>query len=273
LNVRLELDGKRALVTGSSSGIGRAIAKMLAAEGASIVVHGRDPGRTHAVAAEILAADGQAVPVIGDLATDSSAAQVAAQATAAYGGIDILVNNAGGRATGGAKVGMFQLTMDQWLQTYEMNFMSSVRLITALVPAMIQNGWGRVINISSLAGQAPSGAMGDYGAAKAAVANLTFNLARSLARTGVTANTVSPGMIRTAAFEDVLTNVAARQGFGADKDKAVKWMIENTLRQTVARLGQPDDIAFIVTTIASPRSDFVTGANIRVDGGAAPAIN
>lgn len=271
--MRLELEGKRALVTGSSSGIGSAIAKMLAAEGASVVVHGRNIERTHAVSAEILAAGGKAFAIVGDLDTDSGAERVAAEASQALGGVDILVNNAGGRATGGAKVGLFQLSVNEWLQTYQMNLMSSVRLISALVPAMIKNGWGRVINISSLAGQAPSGAMADYGAAKAAITNLTLNLARSLARTGVTANTVSPGMIRTAAFEDVLENVAARQGFGADKDKAVKWMLENTLRQTVARIGQPDDIAFVVTTIASPRSDFMTGANIRVDGGAAPAIN
>lgn len=271
--MELELEGKRALVTGSSSGIGAGVAKILAAEGASIVVHGRDVKRTEEVAAGINASGGQAAVVTGDLATDEGAEEVARKAQKAFGSIDILVNNAGGRITGGRKTGLFQLNPDHWLQTYQMNLMAAVRLINILVPKMTGSGWGRVINISSMAAFAPSGGMGDYAAAKAAMSNLTVTLSRSLARTGVTANTISPGMVETAAFASVLAGVQERQGFGSDREKAVQWLTDNVLRQTVSRLGQPEDIGFAIAMLASPRGDFITGANIRVDGGAGPSVN
>lgn len=269
----LGLNGKRALVTGSSSGIGSGVAATLAEEGALVIVHGRDKDRTEAVARGIIERGGQAAIALGDLGTDEGAAEVAARALEAFGGIDILVNNAGGRAMGGRKVGIFQTSMDHWRDTYEMNVLASVRMINALVPPMVKAGWGRIVNLSSMAGQSPTGGMADYSTAKAAITNLTLTLSRSLAGTGVTANTISPGMIETAAFADVLAGVCERQGFGDDRKKAVSWMIDNVLRQTVSRLGQPDDIGFAVAMLASPRSDFVTGANIRVDGGASPAVN
>ena len=102
--------------------------------------------------------------------------------------------------------------------------------------------------------------------------NLTVGLAKALANTGVTVNTVSPGMTRTDGLEGMLRGVAEREGL-ADKEAATKWMLENALRQTVDRLGLPDDIAYCVACLASPRGDFINGANIRADGGAAPAIN
>lgn len=271
--MELELKGKRALITGSSSGIGAGIAKVLATEGASVIVHGRNEERTKAVASEITAQAGAAASVTGDLTSDASAEDVAIAAQKAFGGVDILVNNAGGRITGGRRVGFFDLSTDDWADTYQMNLLAAVRLTKVLLPQMKENGWGRIINVSSMAAFAPSGAMSDYGAAKAAVGNLTVNLSRSLAGSGITVNTISPGMIETAAFEDVLKGVSKRQGFGEDRKQAINWLIKNTLRQTITRIGQPEDIGFVVAMLASTKGDFITGANFRVDGGAAPSVN
>jgi NAD(P)-dependent dehydrogenase (short-subunit alcohol dehydrogenase family) len=271
--VDLKLQGKRALVTGSSAGIGAGIARMLAAEGVAVVVHGRNAERTAAVAAEMKSRGGSVAHVVGDLETDAGGEAVAKGALAAFGGIDILVNNAGGRGNGGAKNGWFEMSVRDWEQTYNMNVLSAVRMILPLAPPMKARGWGRIINISSLGAQATSGAVAEYGAAKNAMINMTLSLAKTLSKTGVTVNTVSPGMVRTAALEDLLKNVAIREGFGPDVEKGARWMLDNAMRQTVDRLGAAEDIAFAVCFLASPMSDFVNGANIRVDGGAAPAVN
>src|SRR5689334_7869652 len=133
------LDGKRALVTGSSAGLRAAIARFLAVEGAEVVVHGPDRRRTQAVVDEIRAAGGTAIVAMGDLATAAGAAAVADAA----GEVDVLVNNAG-QYDG---VGWSDLTDDDWAQTYQTNVISGVRMINHLVPGMRRRGWGRVITI------------------------------------------------------------------------------------------------------------------------------
>lgn len=153
----LELHGKRAFVTGSSSGIGAATAKILAAEGAKVVVHGRSHDKTRKVVHAILAAGGEAGYVIGELDREDVCADVVEQALAVFGGIDILVNNAGGFAATGRLDSnaenfnrpWLETPWDDWMWTYEQNVGSSVRLIQALAPAMIERGWGRIINLES----------------------------------------------------------------------------------------------------------------------------
>jgi NAD(P)-dependent dehydrogenase (short-subunit alcohol dehydrogenase family) len=270
--VDMGLAGKRALVTGSSAGIGAGIARMLAREGVAVVVHGRNRARADQVAAEIRAAGGQCATAIGDLENDDAAAAVAQSAVAAFGGIDVLVNNAGGRRDQ-APNAWFDLAVQDWLDTFNINVLSAVRLIKTLAEPMRLRGWGRIINISSMGGQSTSGQIAEYAAAKAAMTNLTVGLSKVLTKTGVTVNTVSPGMVRTEAFDGLLRTVADREGLGHDLEAAARWMLTNTVRQTVARVGEPADVALAVTYLASPLSDFVSGANIRVDGGASPAVN
>jgi NAD(P)-dependent dehydrogenase (short-subunit alcohol dehydrogenase family) len=270
--VDMNLRGKRALVTGSSAGIGAGIARMLAGEGVAVVVHGRNEARAGQVAAGIRAAGGQAAVALGDLGSEDEAAGVARAAVGAFGGIDILVNNAGGRHQRAANA-WFDLTAADWLDTFNVNVVSAVRLIKILAGPMRERAWGRIINISSLGGQSTSGQLAEYAAAKAAMNNLTVGLAKVLSKTGVTVNTVSPGMVATEAYDGMLRAVAEREGLGGDLEAAARWMLANAVRQTVGRVGRPDDIAFAVTCLASPLSDFVNGANIRVDGGASPAVN
>src|SRR5689334_11556038 len=183
------LTGRRALVTGSSSGLGQAIAEMLADEGTSVVVHGRDMARTEAVAASIRRAGGDARAVVGDLATDAGADAV----SEATGEVDIFVNNAG--TYDGLPWPM--VTTDMWGQIYATNVVSGVRMIERFVPAMRTRGWGRVIQIGGGLAIQPSTDQPHYQASLAARHNLTVSLARDLAGTGVTANIVAPGAILT----------------------------------------------------------------------------
>ena len=148
----LKLQGKRALVTGSSSGIGAGVARMLAEEGCRVVVHGRDRERTSRVAREI----GAAGAVIGDIATTGGADSVASSAADAAGGaIDILVNNAGG-GEGTTNLPWLDVPEDAWARTFQTNTMGAVRLVRRLVPAMRAAGWGRIIQISSAVAARPT---------------------------------------------------------------------------------------------------------------------
>ena len=268
----LQLTGKRALVTGSSIGIGEAIARRLAAEGAHVVLHGRNTERLEKIAGSVRAGGGHVAIVTGDLGSDEGATCVAAASMESFGGIDILVNNAGGRAPE-APNGWFDIALDVWGDTFNQNVLSTVRMIKALSAPMRERGWGRIVNIGSMAGQSTSGTVAEYAAAKSAISNLTLGLAKVLAMSGVTANCVSPGMIRTPGLERMLLQLAKQQGLGSDVEAAGQWMLKNVLRQSVGRLGTPEDVADTVAWLASPRSDFVTGANIRVDGGSSQAMN
>lgn len=267
------LQGKIALVTGSTSGIGVGIAHVLAAEGVSVIIHGRDAARARQTADAIIAKGGKAAIALGDLDTDEGADAVARDALAAFGQVDILINNAGGRADNAAPMSFFDIPVPLWNASYNRNVTSAIRLIHKLVPAMKERGWGRVIQLSSFAATATSGGVAEYGAAKAALLNVSLALSKVLANTGITVNTISPGMILTGALEQWLDGVAKQQGYDGDRDKAARWVLDNTMKQTVNRLGMPEDIGNAALFLCSPRGEFINGANLRVCGGASPAIN
>jgi 3-oxoacyl-[acyl-carrier protein] reductase len=266
----LHLKGRRALVTGSSSGIGTGIARLLAGEGASVVVHGRNAERLAQVAAGIETSGGEVASALGDLATDDGANSVAAAALDAFGGIDILVNNAGGASEDEAK-SWFQVPVGEWVATFQKNVGAAGRLIHHLAPPMRERGWGRIIQISSMAGTIPTSAQPDYGPSKAAMVNMSLGLSKALAGSGVTVNTVSPGMIRTPGLDDFLRQFAQKRGWGDDIDQAAAYILKGT-GQTVHRIGEVGDVANAVAWLASPLADFVNGINIHMDGGASPSI-
>lgn len=267
----LDLQRKRVLVTGSSSGIGVAIADMLAAEGADVIVHGRNVERTQAVADRITERGGRAVAVCGDLSTDEGAAAVAEGALSAFGNVDILVNNAGG-AIEGKDRSWFKATIEEFREGYDQNMLAAVRLIHALVPAMRERGWGRIINISTAAAHTPTSAQAEYGPAKAAMLNMTIGLSKALKQTGITCNAVSPGMVRTEGLTRFLTSFAEKRGWGDDIGKAEEYIV-NANGQTSKRVGEIDDIAYAVAFLASPRADFINGTNLHVDGGVTPSLH
>ncbi|KAJ1684563.1 hypothetical protein LUZ63_020318 [Rhynchospora breviuscula] len=240
----LQLAGRRALVTASTSGIGAAVARRLAEEGAEVLVHGR---RAEAAQQVALETGGQAL--LGDLSDPATAAEVAGHA--ARWGAEIVVHGLGP---------FVEHTWDEaepedWAASYDANVVSAVRLLRPLLPSLSGRGWGRVVLIGSRVASTPLPSMVEYSAAKAAVVNLTNGLARHLAGTGVTANVVSPGVIAT-------EGLAAMLG---DEDRAASYA-----PNPAGRLGTPEDIAATVAFVCSPLADYVNGTEIRVDGGLSP---
>jgi 3-oxoacyl-[acyl-carrier protein] reductase len=267
----LQLDGKRALVTGSSAGLGEAIAETLAEEGVKVVVHGRNAERAEKVAGSIRDAGGEAAVAIGDLASDDEAQRVIGQALAAFGGLDIVVNNAGGYQAGDWSTA----TPDRWAEVYNQNVLSMVRVIRGTVEALKQNGWGRFIQLGSGVGAAPFAGVPDYNATKAANSNLTVSLSKTLADTGVTANTVSPGPIRTPGLEQFFADFAKGLGIEGDTFEEIEGAVVDAAfnHQPTKRVGKAREIADAVAFLASPRADYINGANLRVDGGYVGAVN
>ncbi len=259
----LRLAGKRALVTGSSSGIGEAIVKLLAEEGVAVVVHGRNEDRANAVAQAIRIEGGSAEVALGDLTTDAGADAVAVAALAG-GPIDILVNNAGALSF----LSWTEAAAANWAQTYNTNVISSVRMIQRLVPQMRERHWGRVIQIGGGLSQQPQAGGPDYNATLAARHNLAVSLARELKETGVTSNVVAPGaIIASEAARAQLTHMGQVHGWGETWEEIEHNATQAIAPNDVGRFGRPEEIAAAVAYLASSVADYVSGATIRVDGG------
>jgi NAD(P)-dependent dehydrogenase (short-subunit alcohol dehydrogenase family) len=259
------LTGRRALITGSSTGLGRAIAEMLSAEGASVVVHGRDRDRTESVTNAIRDAGGDARAVCGDLATADGARAVAESA----GEVDILVNNAGTYDG----LGWADLTDVHWMQIFETNVVSGTRMIEHLVPGMRTRGWGRVVTIGGGLALQPAAIQPHYNATLAARHNLTVSLARELAGTGVTANIVAPGAILTEPVREMTMRVAAEHSWGADWADIERAASAAWFPNDIGRFGRPDEIAAAVTFLCSRHADYISGADLRVDGGVVRTVS
>lgn len=264
----LMLNGKRALVTGSSSGVGAAIAQKLAAEGCEVVIHGRDPQRLHKAAEELRQAGATIHEVTGDLTTTQGAQSVCDQALTT-GAIDILIANAGPFA----EHTPLEATDDDWNTALAGNLMSAVRCIRALVPPMREQGWGRIITIGTRAVATPLVNMAEYSAAKAALVNYTGALAQELAGSGITANSISPGVILTDGLRTMFEQRAADEGIHRSWGDMEADVTSDYAPNPTGRLGRPDDIAQAAAFLASPLANYINAAVIRVDGGITPSIN
>ena len=258
----LKLKGKRALVTGSSLGLGEEIVKMLAAEGADVIIHGRNAERAAQVVDSLAGLEVQVDTVIGDLSSDQGADQVASSALQ-NGAIDILVNNAG--ATSHTSWG--EATADDWLDIYNNNVVSYVRMVQRIVPQMKKLGWGRVIHIGGGLGIQPIKEQPHYNATLAARHNISVSLARSLKESGITSNVVSPGAIINPMVEQWLINAAPKFNWGTELDEIKYKAAQELIPNDTGRFGRPDEIAGAVLYLCSSYADYISGSVLRVDGG------
>ena len=255
----LGLSGKRALVTGSTAGIGAAIVRCLASEDVAVVVHGRDEQRGGHLVDEFTRAGRRALFIGADLTVPADIRRLASQVKAAFGAVDILVNNAGVYP----QHSWFEGAAEEWSRYYQLNVVAGVRLIQELVPDMRRAGWGRVIHISSGEGLRPFAHMPGYAATKAALHNATASLCQALAGSGVTVNAIAAGLIRTPEVENWFYAEAKAHGWGEIEAN----ILEHYLAIPVGHVGTTDDVARVAAFLASPKSEFINGAVVRVDGG------
>jgi 3-oxoacyl-[acyl-carrier protein] reductase len=243
-----DLSGKVAVVTGSSQGIGAGIAKMLAVQGASVVVNYRsNPTLADEVVAGIIANGGQAVAVQADVSRSDEAERLIKTAIDTYGQIDILVNNAGTTRD----TLLMKMKDDDWDLVLQTNLSSVYCCSKAVVRPMMKKRAGRIINITSVVGLAGQAGQTNYAASKAGMIGFTKSLAREVGSRNITVNAVAPGFIPTS-----LTNVLP--------EAQVQGIIDNT---PLGRLGTVDDVANAVLFLASDEASFITGQVITVDGG------
>ena len=262
--------GRRALIAGSTSGIGAAIAVALAAEGARIVVHGRNKDSAESVAATIRDAGGEAVIVRGDLGDRAAVEAIGHGALEAFGGIDILVNSAGASDHFDP---WLDTSVSMWERQYQLSTLYAVRLIQMTVPAMRSNGWGRIINISSGVVYQPSPFAPDYTAAKAALHVASPGLAASLGAEGITVNTVCAGTILTLNTQNVMKDHARMMGLSETGDALERKMATDVWPNPARRFGRPEEVAAAVCFLASTQASYVNGTTLRVDGGMGSTVN
>jgi len=258
--MKINLTGKRALVTASTGGIGYSIAKGLANAGATVIVNGRS-GTSVDTAVARLKAELPDAYVIG-AAADLSSAQGAAALADAAGAIDVLVNNAGIYGT----QDFFETCDEVWDQYWDTNVMSGVRLSRALMPAMVEKGWGRVVFIASESARNIPADMIHYGVSKTAQLGLARGLAKRVAGTGVTVNSVLPGPTLSDGLADMLQAEVLRSGKSLEA-VAAAFVMEHRPSSVIQRAASTEEVANMVVYVCSAQASATTGASLRVDGG------
>jgi len=266
--MELGLKGKVAVVTGSSKGIGRAIAEAFAREGVQVVINSRNAKELESAATEMRRAGAIVQPVAADVTDPAGARLPVDEAVKRFGAIHILVNNAGGVGRFGS---FADLTDEEWTDAYKLNVMSAVWATRAALPHMQKQGWGRIINISSESGVQPDAMMPHYNASKSALNSLTKSLSKAYGKDGVLVNTVSPAFIRTPLVEALLNQEAKNRGVtvGEAEKALLREFRPNIL---LGRAGKAEETAGICVFLASEQASFITGSNYRVDGGSVASL-
>jgi NAD(P)-dependent dehydrogenase (short-subunit alcohol dehydrogenase family) len=264
--MNLGLAGKRALVSGSTLGIGRAIAETLAAEGASVIVNGRDPDRVQSAVRE-LSHFGVASGCAADLSS-AAGARVLIDFATREGPIDILVNNAGAFTIRE----FFDIQDAEWQALFELNVMSAVRLSRALMPPMLARGWGRIIFIGSDQSSKPNPAMAHYAMTKTALVSIARSLAERTRGTAVTVNTVQVAPTWTDGVNAFMRQMAAMEK-STPEDMSETYFKQGEARTSLLqRWAQPAEIAAVVAFLCSPLASAINGSAPRADGGMVRAL-
>src|SRR4051794_26203994 len=258
--MNIDLSGKTALVTGSTAGIGHAIAKGLAASGAGVVVNGRTQGKVDGAVAAIT----KSVPgaKVRGVAADVSTAEGCKALLAALPDVDILINNAGIFEP----KGFFDIPDEDWSRFYEVNVMSGVRLSRGYMPGMLKRNWGRIVFISSESGLNIPVEMIHYGMSKTAQLSVARGLAQLTRGTGVTVNSVLPGPTMSEGVETFVKDLAKQNGQSVD-EAAANFVKQHRPSSLIQRFAGVDEIANMVVYVASKEASATNGAALRAEGG------
>lgn len=263
--MKIELNGRKAIVTGSTAGIGFAIAEGLARAGASVVINGRGEERVAKALKELQKSlpDAIITGVAADLSTTKGFEDFIAQ----VGETDILINNIGSAHMNG----FFEQNDSEWLDLFQLNVMSGVRTSRHFIPGMVKRGWGRVVFISSESALNIPKEMIDYGMTKTAQLAISRGLAELVGGTGVTVNSVLPGPTRSEILSNWMQNTAAEQGITQEQ---AEQNFLTTMRPTtlINRFTTPEEIANMVVYVSSEQATGTSGAALRVDGGVIRSI-
>jgi len=251
--MQMGLEEKVALITGSHRGTGEIIAKQLQEEGAKVIFHGLTES-------DLQSFDENDLCVWGDIGTQSGSDQVLSQVRQLADTVHILVNNYGTAGRGGWQ----KSTSEDWIDLYEKNTLSAVRMIEGTLPLMMHAGYGRIVNLGTVGSTRPNTRMPHYYASKGALANLTISLMKELSGTGITVNLVSPGLIRTPEVEESFLVRGQKNGWGNTFEEIEHHIADNPL----GRISTREEVADLVVFLSSNRASFINGQNIRIDGGA-----
>ncbi|AWI89876.1 oxidoreductase [Methylobacterium sp. DM1] len=257
--MEIDLKGRSALVTGSTGGIGYAVARELGRLGAYVAINGRTAERVDAAIVRLRGEvpGGEFIAGIGDVGTEEGAADL----VAALPRVDILVNNAGIFEP----KPFFEIADAEWRRFFEVNVMSGIRLARAYGPGMVERGWGRIVFIASESGVNIPPEMVHYGMTKTAQLAVSRGLAETVGGSGVTVNSVLPGPTMTEGVVDFLESMGAGEGDLEARGRA--FIAENRPTSLLKRLAQPEEVANMVAYLCTPAASATTGAALRVDGG------
>lgn len=267
----LGLQGRACVVTGASRGIGLETARLLCAEGANVLLVARNEERLRDAADEANAAGaergGRVESLVLDVTAEDAGAQVLAAAEERFGALDVLVNNAGTAQWRD----LDDVPDEDWRAQYELNVMAPLRAMRAAIPAMVERGWGRVVNVCSTAGKRPSAAMPEYSVAKAAELSLSRLFADRYARSGVLVNAICPGPVESEMWMEPggLLDQSREMSGAPSREEA---LAAAGSKRPIGRLAQAEEIAAAIVFLCSDRASYVSGAAWSVDGGTVQVI-
>jgi 3-oxoacyl-[acyl-carrier protein] reductase len=267
----LGLKGRACVVTGASRGIGRETARLLCAEGASVLLVARDEERLASAAEGAVAAGGETggrAKILGlDITAEDAGERMLKEATERFGAFDVLVNNAGSAQWRD----LDDVPDEDWRAQYELNVMAPLRAMRAAAPAMAERGWGRIVNVCSTAGKRPSAAMPEYSVAKAAELSLSRLFADRYAKSGVLVNAICPGPVESEMWMEPggLLDQSQQMSGAANREEA---LAEAGAKRPIGRLAEAGEIAAAIVFLCSERASYTSGAAWSVDGGTVQVI-